>query len=198
MCAPVGGGVRFHDSVTGGVRCAQTTGYRLGPLRGPWAAGMFGAPFCLAGRSSSNLPSPGQRPGNGDRSIRSVGLTARQFAALGSIGEQIAGPLALAAPGGDVFPGRWPGLGKSPGLRPGIRSRTPTTHDVPTGSADRYAPLWGWRPTSRSGPVVFAALKPPATPSGRFAAPIDARGGRSTRAIRLKHLLQPRHQMHDI
>ncbi len=25
--------------ISGGVRYAQTTGYRLGPLRGPWAAG---------------------------------------------------------------------------------------------------------------------------------------------------------------
>ncbi len=34
ICAPVGGGVRFHESVTGGIRYAQTTGYLLGPLRG--------------------------------------------------------------------------------------------------------------------------------------------------------------------
>ncbi len=83
------------------------------------AVGTFGAWLGLAGRSSSNLTSPGQRPGNGDRSIRSLGPTARQFAEFGSIGEQIAGPLALAVPGRDVFPGRWPGQGKSPGLRPG-------------------------------------------------------------------------------
>ncbi|QDS90905.1 hypothetical protein EC9_51230 [Rosistilla ulvae] len=35
MCAPVGGGLRFRDSVTGGVRYAQTTGYLLGPRCGP-------------------------------------------------------------------------------------------------------------------------------------------------------------------
>ena len=78
-----------------------------------------------AGQRPSNLPSPGQWPGNRGNGL-SGGLRARPFAPVAATPSaeirQMTGPLALYRPYTSVYhyyyPGRWPGLGKRAGPWP--------------------------------------------------------------------------------
>ncbi len=80
MRAPVGDGVRFRDSFSGGIRYAQTTGYLLGPLRSPLAAERY------SGQGPSaviSAPVLGQRVAPGFRLICSTDGIACQRSHFG-------------------------------------------------------------------------------------------------------------------